>query len=170
MSMLKLLVKDRKVIKDSGRRLPGFVLISNALHLAQAGWDALSRCPKSGQGGVGVRLFEPWMLEKDWMIPNSWRSGRWRILKILVLLTLFVKITIVPAPPPEVDNVFFDPLIEDEEELEQSNMSSAESRPEPNNTQYSQPADALQLPWESKLVNGLFKSTSLPAARDSSNR
>ena len=86
------------------------------------------------------------------------------------LLTLFVKITIVPAPPPEVDNVFFDPLIEDEEELEQSNMSSAESRPEPNNTQYSQPADALQLPWESKLVNGLFKSTSLPAARDSSNR
>ena len=83
-----------------------------------------------------------------------------------------------PAPPPEVDNVFFDPLIEDEEELEQSNMSSAESRPEPNNTviasdawnlmiagafaQYSQPADALQLPWESKLMNGLFKSTSLP--------
>ena len=34
---LKLLVKDRKVIKDLGRRLPGFVRISNALQLAQGG-------------------------------------------------------------------------------------------------------------------------------------
>ena len=71
---LKLLVKDRKVIKDLGRRLPGFVLISNALQLAQGGRvGRVVSLPEKRAGGcrgaalramdVGEGLDDPEFLE-----------------------------------------------------------------------------------------------------------